>query len=377
MEGIVAMLQEAAFDEEGWTPVAAAIDDACGSYASHLVVLSDEGEACPFRFSRLLIGGEPDEETERVFNEDYALRDERLPRLPGLRCAHPTHNTEIYTDHEQRNSPVYAGFLPRYGTNNQVNVRLAGLNHSDIVWVLTRKVASDWMPGDLAFLEGLLPHVAHFVRVCQALAEANARDDTLTELIERAGLGVVFLDAQGRLLEVNAPGRRLLAAGRCLSERDGSLRARWPGDDAKLGRLLRACCRDGVGGSITVQPSADDTIAGPLTLHACPVPPDLRSWDTRGVAAKVLMTEPHAGGPIDPEVIAAVHGLTRTEAEVAALLAEGRRVSEIVASTGRKESTVRWHVRNLHSKLGVHRQTDLVRLVLSTTAGATQFNSEE
>ena len=82
------------------------------------------------------------------------------------------------------------------------------------------------------------------------------------------------------------------------------------------------------------------------------------------------MTEPHAGGPIDPGPIAAAHGLTRTEAKVAALLAEGRTVSEIVASTGRKESTVRWHVRNLHSKLGVHRQADLVRLVLSTAAAA-------
>ncbi len=370
MEGVVALLQEAAFDEEGWTPVATAIDDACGSYASHLVVLSDKGERCPFRFSRFLIGGEPDDETERLFNEEYAPRDERLPRLPGLRYAHLIHNTEIYTDQEQRLSPVYAGFLPRYGTNNQVNVRLAGRNDSDIVWVLTRKTASDWMSENLAFLEGLLPHVAHFVRVRQALAEADAREASLTELIERAGLGVAFLDAWGRLLEVNAPGRRLLAEGHCLSERDGRLRARWPSDDAKLGRLLRACCRDGVGGSMTVQPSADDAIAGPVTLHACPVPPDLRSWDARGVAAKVLLTEPHAGGPIDPGPIAAAHGLTRTEAKVAALLAEGRTVSEIVASTGRKESTVRWHVRNLHSKLGVHRQADLVRLVLSTAAAA-------
>ena len=364
------MLQDAAFDEEDWAAVAAAIDGVCGSYSSHLVALSDEGEAYPFRFSRLLIGGEPDEELERLFVEEYAFRDERLSRLRELPYTRPLHNTQVYTDQEQRTSPVYAGFLPRYGSNNQLNVRMAGQNATNIGWVLSRKATRDWMSEELSFLEGLLPHVAHFVRVRQALAEADARDDTLTELIERTGLGVVFLDARGRLLEVNAPGRRLLAAGRCLSERDDSLRARWPSDDAKLGRLLRACCRDGVGGSMTVQPSPDDAITGPLTLHACPVPPDLRSWDTRGVAAKVLLTEPHAGGPIDPGPIAAAHGLTRTEAEVAALLAEGRKVSEIVASTGRKESTVRWHVRNLHSKLGVHRQTDLVRLVLSTAAAA-------
>ena len=48
-------------------------------------------------------------------------------------------------------------------------------------------------------------------------------------------------------------------------------------------------------------------------------------------------------------------------------MALGLTVREIAASTGRRESTVRWHVRNLHSKLGVHRQADVVRLVLSAT----------
>ena len=370
MEGIVAMLQQAAFEEEGWVAVSATIDHACGSFASHLVVLSDEGEVCPFRFSHLLIGGEPDLEVERLFNEEYAPRDERLPRLPGLPFAHLIHNTQIYSDREQRVSPVYASFLPRYGTNNQVNVRLAGRNDSDIVWVLTRKATSDWMSEDLAFLESLLPHVAHFVRVRQALAEADARDASLTELVERAGLGVVFLDARGRLLEVNALGRSLLAAGHCLRERGGELRARWPRDDARLRRLLSACCLEGVGGSMTVQPAGANSTAGPLTLHACPVPPDLTNWDTRGVAAQVLLTEPESGPAVDSRFVAEVHGLTPAESQVATLLAEGRTVGEITASTGRKESTVRWHVRNLHSKLGVHRQADLVRLVLSTAVVA-------
>ena len=70
---------------------------------------------------------------------------------------------------------------------------------------------------------------------------------------------------------------------------------------------------------------------------------------------------------VDLRTLARKYGLTPAERRVAAQLALGLTVREIAASTGRRESTVRWHVRNLHSKLGVHRQADVVRLVLSAT----------
>jgi len=78
------------------------------------------------------------------------------------------------------------------------------------------------------------------------------------------------------------------------------------------------------------------------------------------------------GGPhVDPRILVETYGLTPAECDVAAALAEGSTVGEIAVTTGRKESTVRWHVKNLHSKLGVHRQADVVRLVLlSATAGS-------
>ena len=366
IEAIVATLQEAAFDEDRWAEASRSLDDACDLIGSHLVVLAGRRSVPEYRFSRGLFHGEPMGEAEELYVKEYGFRDERLPRLRDLPNARLVHNRRIYTEQEQRTSPVYCSFLPRVGSNNQLNVRLDGLQETDIVWALTKAAGRDWTSEQVAFLQRLLPHVAHFVRVRQALAVADARDASLTELMERIGLGVVFLDQRGRVLEVNTHGRRLLAKGRCLRELGGRLRARWRHDDAKLGRLLAACCREGIGGSMTVQPSGEDSVAGPLVLHACPVPPDLTTWDTRGVAARVLLTEPHSVGPIDAAPIAMTYGLTRTESRVAALLAEGAAVSEIAATTGRKESTVRWHVRNLHSKLGVHRQADLVRLVLST-----------
>ncbi len=373
----VTTLQEAAFDEDRWAAASRSIDEACGLIGSQLTVLAGRPSVPEFRFSRALLRGEPAVEIERLYVEEYSLRDERLPRIPDLPEARFVHNREIYTARERRTSAVYCSFLPRVGSNNQLNVRLNGLHETDIVWVVTKPPGRDWTSEQGAFLERLLPHVAHFVRVRQALAAADARDSSLAGLLERAGLGVVFLDRQGRVLEVNSRARALLAAGHPLAECDGRLRAPWRIDDARLGRLLSACCEDGVGGTMNLRSAGNGAGPGLLVLHACPVVPDLTSFDTRGIAAQVLLTEPESGPKVDPRLVAKAYDLTRTESQLAAMLAEGRTVAEIAASTGRKESTVRWHVRNLHSKLGVHRQTDLVRLVLATTVGTTQINGEE
>ena len=47
------------------------------------------------------------------------------------------------------------------------------------------------------------------------------------------------------------------------------------------------------------------------------------------------------------------------------LLADGKTVRDIALATGRRESTIRSHVKHMLAKHGLSRQADLVRLVLS------------
>ena len=71
-----------------------------------------------------------------------------------------------------------------------------------------------------------------------------------------------------------------------------------------------------------------------------------------------------AGGVVDPAVTAAALDLTVMEGRVAVLLARGMSVRETAAATGRKESTIRSHVKHIFAKHGLSRQAELVRLVL-------------
>ena len=67
---------------------------------------------------------------------------------------------------------------------------------------------------------------------------------------------------------------------------------------------------------------------------------------------------------IDPPFVAERLGLTPAESRVVVALAEGRSVREIAAALGLKESTVRWFLRQIHRKLDISRQAQLVRAVL-------------
>ena len=81
----------------------------------------------------------------------------------------------------------------------------------------------------------------------------------------------------------------------------------------------------------------------------------------------MLIEEPDSRARISPQLVALRLGLSPAESRVAAALAEGLSVREIAAVTGRKEGSVRWQVSRIYQKLGLSRQANLVRLVLSVT----------
>ena len=82
--------------------------------------------------------------------------------------------------------------------------------------------------------------------------------------------------------------------------------------------------------------------------------------------------EPGRHPRLDPALVARPLRLTPAESQVAAWLADGKTVRDIALATGRRESTIRSHVKHMFAKHGLSRQADLVRLVLSL-ASAPEF----
>ena len=93
-------------------------------------------------------------------------------------------------------------------------------------------------------LTGLLPHLRQFVRIRQALAQAEALGASLTALLDTPRIGVICLDRRGQIVEANDRARALLRQGDGLADRGGVLSARVPADRARrLARLVATAVR--------------------------------------------------------------------------------------------------------------------------------------
>ena len=366
-ERILASLHEAMLDDTLWPVTSALIDEACGMQGNGLLVGAGPKDDVRVVFAQAHYRGERRADLEREYLEHYHPIDERVPRVRQLPDSRLVHITELYTAEELQTSPVYNESMRRASSQDSLNVRLDGPAGSHITWATADPVGSGgWDDPQLALIQGLLPHIRQFVRIRQTLVGAGALSASITDLLDTPRIGVIHLDRRGRIMETNDRARRILRHGDGLSDRDGELRARRPADHVRLARLVAAALPTSgavpVSGSMLLHRS---TVLRPCVVHVKPVRVRQMDFGARRVAVLVLIVEPGYASPLDPSLVATTLGLTPMESQIVVWLAEGRTVHEMTVATGRVPSSIYWHLKQIYQKLGVARQTDLVRLVLS------------
>ncbi|MCZ0935079.1 MAG: LuxR C-terminal-related transcriptional regulator [Gemmatimonadetes bacterium] len=185
-------------------------------------------------------------------------------------------------------------------------------------------------------------------------------------LLDNSRFAVVQLDRRGRIVAANDRARDLLGQDDGLCDVDGFLSATGTGDNRSLQQLLAraapALGAPGSSGSITITRSSASTR---LVVHTVPLPARERESGARQVGVLVLVADPERRPRIDVGLVQAALGLTLAESQLATLVAEGQRVRDIAARTGRSEGTVRWHLNRIFRKQGISCQADLMRRVLS------------
>ena len=365
-DAILASLHKAMLDDVHWPATFHLIDDLCGMTGNGLVAAEGSGDDARLVFGRYYSHGQRREDLEREYYEVYYPHDERVLRLKELSDGMLVHVPELYTEQELKTSATYNEYLLRVGGQNGLNARLDGPQRSRIVWVMADPVAGGgWGSAQVEMIERLLPHIRRFVHVRQALVNAGALGASLAELLDTTGVAMLHLDRRGRIVEANDPARRILQRGDGLFDRGGPLGTWLPADDAHLQHLLAAAIPpfggQAVSGSMTIR-----LASGPpnLVLHVIPVGDLEQGFGLRRVAALVVVVDPQSRSQIDPGLVASALGLTPGESRVVASLTEGRSIRDIAAATNRQENTVYKHLKQVYRKLGISRQTDLVRLVL-------------
>ena len=367
---VLASLGGATLDDALWPAASGLIDELCQTKGNMLVTGDGAAnENVDIFFARFCFRGERHAELEREYFESWHALDERLPRIRRLPDSRLAPVPALFSEDELKTSSLYNELMPRTDTRDSLSVRLDGPHGSRIVWTIADPVAGDgWSSAQVETTERLLPHLRQFVRVRAALVDARALGSSMAGLLENARTGVVKLDRRGRLLAANDIACALLRRGDGLSDRNGVLRATLPAEDAALQRLVAQSLPflggPGAGGSLRLSRAG---CRPGLVLHVSPVHAVGGEAGHGRIGAVVLVVDPARRWDFDPDRVADLLGLTPAESGIAILLAQGRSIDETAATTGRSRTTVKWHIRNIYSKHGLSRQSELMLLVNSLT----------
>lgn len=207
-------------------------------------------------------------------------------------------------------------------------------------------------------LRTLAPHMRQVLRLHRRLAPRLAVGATLHDIVRRIDLPLVFLGADGTIVDRNPAAAAALTdahpwlregAGRlCLAGESGwyevSQAMQKLGPDVVVLDLVNDECRCARLELMPVQGAATD----PFAEHPAVAIASLR----RGAHNKAL-------------ALRQLYGLTAAEARVAVQVAEGRIAAEVAGATGLSITTIRTHIAAAMGKLGVERQAQLVSLVLA------------
>lgn len=276
---------------------------------------------------------------------------------------------EVLPWERQRKTEFCNDYLLAQGVRHVMGGVLARDERYNLQFGLQRVRGSpDYNREDRQLLRLLMPHMTRAAQIHRKMAEVTAEKHWALSALDRLRVGVVLLDELGRPLFVNREAERLAATCGFAVKREG-LTLTTSADTARLRRLILdaaalATGRGAMGGGCLRTAGS----GAALQFQVIPLPLGLseRPLEQSLPGGCVAVFVSSCGGPrLSPERIAAMHGLTRAEARLAALLAKGSSLDEAAETLSVSVGTVRSQLKSIFAKTGVSRQPELVALLLA------------
>jgi len=197
--------------------------------------------------------------------------------------------------------------------------------------------------------------------------------DTLREVLDRLPTGVVLVDQNKKIILANKSAKTIVAQGNGLHIKQSEIHAINILDNRKLQELIVKASNlnyplEESGGAVMVSRK--------LANHSMPILiSPLRSkeysYGNRRAAAALFISDPDLEIPGPQEIFRKLYGLTPTEARLSSALLQGKNVMQVARELHIKVNTVRSHLKSIFLKTGANRQSELVRILITSPRLAT------
>jgi DNA-binding CsgD family transcriptional regulator len=180
-------------------------------------------------------------------------------------------------------------------------------------------------------------------------------------ILDAIGDAAIALNSNGSVCVSNREGERLLQAGRFFGQASHRLIAKGPQAFA-FAALLHRVQTSGIAESLCLHcPS----FKMPAYVTVSKLPQRDTADSFYGAALLLIIGQPDKQRIASAQQLSQVFRLSAAEARVAHAFAHGQTLEETAKNQGVKITTVKSQMASIHEKLGISRQTDLVRLIMA------------
>jgi DNA-binding CsgD family transcriptional regulator len=355
----IAQIYDASLNVEGWDRVLVSFTELFSSDKAQIIYYTSFHDSAPFlRYYGI-------DQGDIGLLSQYRELTPTDPRKPP-RSFKAYHCRELVPDETMRATAIYQRVLAPMRIEYSMYFVIDLEDDSHCAVAIMRG------PGDAPFTRGecedfsrFIPHVGRAVAMHGVLRAARGAAAAAQALIDQMPLGMMVLHGQNVVL-TNAAARALVAQGDILRWSGDRLQAVTAQGQARLGRAMQEA-QTTPGTPVGVSLPAGES--GHARMVICTLAPSASA--ALGVASEALgvyLTDTRQPVETPEEVLRRLFGLTDREATVLRALVQGDNTAAIARRLGISEETAKTHLRHIMQSVGVGRQVDLVRLVLSSPA---------
>lgn len=360
---LVGRLYDAALHPEGWRSIAADLARAFDSH-SCAIQLRDLGSG-----QTIVLTNTSNYDAKAIadYEAHFHATDMYVEGAMKIGVGVALLGNQIVDDNKLLHSEYYADWLKHVGIFHLTGGMMA-IDDSAIAGIGIHRAYNNqsYDAADREAMGLVLPHLTRALQMYRKLNGFERQGAIGLAALEALAVGVMVVDAAGRLLFSNTVAERLLQKGQGITVSHGHLRAQAPERNPVLQHTIREAIAGFTGRSqhagMLVLPRPD---AQPLSLLVCPAPGHRLGADLLQATAIILVNNPD--DRITPAEAALVtqFRLTPAESRLTAALLDGEHIDDYALRTGLSPHTVKTQLKAVFAKTGCGRQSDLMRVVLA------------
>lgn len=363
IESLIIELINSIAENDPWISFLEMIKRYTGSSYATILVRPSERER-----PTLITTGSVPEDGARRYVETYfsqealvGLREGEVRTLSDIMPQEQLHETGFYKEYLE---PLNVGYVlgVDFGTIRGISAKLR---------VSRSQADTDYGPEDRHLFEQLTPYLRAALNLFVRRIDTEAERAALAATVAGMSVGNLMVDPDGHIIDANGPAMAIL------DQHDGVrlIGGRLALDDAEKSRYLHELIRKNAEASTTNRGIA---FARALLVErpsgreglSLLVQPAANAGNNLAIRPTALV---HIVDPSEPRVtvhdaLKQLFGLTPAEARIALSLSNGCTISEIARATSLSRNTIRTQLRSIFVKMGVKRQSALIRAVLISVA---------